>query len=89
MRLRRLARLSIPERYAYVALVALSLLLTGASIVYSAHQTSASNRQWCDTLALLTSKPVPKPSDPAANPSRMQAYTLYADFVTLRHRLGC
>ena len=89
MRLRRLARLSIPERYAYVALVALSLLLTGASIVYSAHQTSASNRQWCDTLTLLTSKPVPRPADPGANPSRAQAYTLYADFVTLRRNFGC
>lgn len=63
--------------------------LIGLSMLYAAHAVNSSNRQWCDTLTLLTARPVPKPPDPSANPSRMQAYTLYADFVTLRNRLGC
>ena len=70
-------------------LFVLSLLLTGASILYSANEVSSNNRQWCDTLTLLTSRPVPKPADAHANPSRMQNYTLYADFVALRRHFGC
>ena len=70
-------------------LFALTLLLTGASVMFAANEVSSNNRQWCDTLTLLTSRPVPKPADPRANPSRAQAYVLYADFVALRRHFGC
>lgn len=63
--------------------------LIGLSILYSAHAVNSSNRQWCDTLSLLTSQPVPKPANPAANPSRAQAYSIYTDFVTLKNHFGC
>ena len=76
-------------RRAVAMLIVLPLLLTAANLLYTAYEVSSSNRQWCDTLTLLTSQPVPRPADPAANPSRMQTYTLYVDFVTLRRHLGC
>ena len=72
-----------------VMLFVLALALSAANLLFTTNEVSANNRQWCDTLALLTSKPVPKPTDPHANPSRMQNYTLYADFVTLRRHFGC
>lgn len=76
-------------RYPFVALAVLSLLLSAASVLFTVQEISANNRQWCDTMNLLTSQPVPRPADPAANPSREQAYTLYTDFATLRQRFGC
>jgi hypothetical protein len=50
---------------------------------------SHSNAQWCDTLSLLTSRPVPKPADPASNPSRAGQYQLYEDFVHIKAKFGC
>lgn len=76
-------------RRAVIVLFVINFLVAGACLWFTTYQVSHSNRQWCDTLTLLTSKPVAKPANPQANPSRMQTYTLYADFVTLRKRLGC
>ena len=45
--------------------------------------------QWCDTLRLLTSRPVGRPVNPASNPSRVEAYTLYEEFVKLRNDFRC
>lgn len=45
--------------------------------------------QWCDTLRLLTAHPVPRPVNPSANPSRVEAWQLFTDFLSLRKRLGC
>jgi len=52
-------------------------------------QEAADNHQWCGALELLTSKPVPKPADASANPSRAGEYTLYEDFVALERHYGC
>lgn len=76
-------------RRAVIVLFVINFLLAGACLWFTTYQVSSSNRQWCDTLTLLTAHPVPRPASPGANPSRMQTYILYADFVTLRHRLGC
>jgi hypothetical protein len=76
-------------RRAVITLFVINFLVAGACLWFTTYQVSHSSRQWCDTLGLLTSQPVPRPADPAANPSRMQAYTLYADFVTLRNDFGC
>jgi hypothetical protein len=76
-------------RRAVIVLFVINFLVAGACLWFATYQVSSSNRQWCDTLSLLTSKPVPKPDDPSANPSRMQTYTLYADFVALRRHFGC
>jgi hypothetical protein len=65
------------------------IVLVGACLLYNAHSVNASQHTWCQTLNLLTQHPVPKPADPAANPSRARAYQFYAVFVQQRHRLGC
>lgn len=70
-------------------LFVVAVVLAVANLLFTTHEVGSSNRQWCDTLTLLTAQPVPRPADPSANPSRMQTYTLYVDFVTLRKRLGC
>lgn len=49
----------------------------------------SSDRQWCATLTLLTSRRIHRPADPAANPSREDAYVFYRQLVTLRQRFGC
>lgn len=48
-----------------------------------------SNSQWCDTLTLLTAKTVPYPSDPSKNPSRLETYNLYEDFVHVKVKFNC
>jgi hypothetical protein len=70
-------------------MLALFAALTALNFLGTASEVNGNNRQWCDTLTLLTSKPVPKPADPSANPSRMEGYTLYEDFAVLRRRFGC
>lgn len=76
-------------RYSVVALFVLTLLLSGSNLLWTSYQVNAQAHQWCATLDLLTSHPVPRPASPKANPSRAQAYILYSDFRDLRHRLGC
>lgn len=75
-----------------LAIVVVFLFIAGAvagSYALSVHALDQSQHQWCDTLNLLTVHPVAKPSDPAANPSRMESYEIYLDFVSLRDRFGC
>lgn len=73
-----------------VALMVL-LLVTGLATEWFmiTNTIAHSNAQWCDTLNLLTSKPVPKPSDPAKNPSRQGQYLFYTNLVHLKDRFGC
>lgn len=81
-------RVSTPL-WSVVVLFVISVAISVGAYFAATHEVTSNNRQWCDTLSLLTSQPVPRPADPSANPSRMQGYTLYSDFVTLRQRIGC
>ena len=72
-----------------VALVIVIVLLLLASLLFTAAYVNRANHTWCSTLILLTQHPVPKPADPAANPSRVTAYHYYSVFLAQRHRLGC
>ena len=74
---------------AFVALAVLTLAVAVINLGYTTISVQRQAHDWCATLNLLTSQAVPKPADPAANPSRQQAYVLYSDFVDLRHRFGC
>lgn len=74
---------------AFVFLILLIGGAAGASLVISSSQIRQSQRNWCSTMDLLTSKPVSKPPDPKANPSRQNQYILYIDFVKLKKELGC
>jgi hypothetical protein len=73
-----------------VALVFLLLIVGITGCFWMVHlQISRSQAQWCDTLSLLTSHPVPYPPDAAKNPSRLADYQLYEDFVKVREEFGC
>jgi hypothetical protein len=74
---------------AAVALVALVAALAAANLLYTAHAISKSNHAWCGVVTAITSKPVPRPASPAANPSRATSYEWYLRFVRLGHDLGC
>lgn len=43
----------------------------------------------CKALALLTHTPVPKPTDPSANPSRETTYEFYVALVYWEHQDHC
>lgn len=53
-----------------------------ATKVAVAQAIDANNSQWCDSLVLLTSGPVPTKKQPVG-------LRLYNDFVTLEHHFGC
>lgn len=72
-----------------VAIFISVVAVVAAGFGISAWQVHQDQLQWCATLDLLTSQPVPRPANPAANPSREQAYQLYTDFMALRGRFGC
>jgi hypothetical protein len=77
-----------------VALVtALMVLLIVCALIVNYAMTiraiGHSQGQWCDTLTLLTRDKIPYPADPAKNPSRVEAYVLYQDFVHIKDQFGC
>jgi transketolase C-terminal domain/subunit len=80
---------SVKALIIYVVSFALLLVAIVAGTTYAVISDSHNQSQWCATLELLTSRPVVKPADPARNPSRVEAYELYEDFVKLRSRFGC
>lgn len=78
------------RRHADALIVAiLAVALVGGSYWQSAAALSRSQHDWCATLDLLTRHRVPRPADPAANPSRENAYIYYSVFLEQRHRFGC
>jgi hypothetical protein len=78
-------------RLALAVIFVVLLLVAGLVVDYGLlfHAVQSQSHQWCDTLNLLTSHPVPKPASPGANPSRFQNYLFYQDLVNLSHRFGC
>jgi hypothetical protein len=75
--------------YGVVVLFLLTLALAGANLLFTAHAVNASQHQWCATLQLLTARPVSRPVDPKANPSRENTYVFYTNLLDLRRRFGC
>lgn len=65
------------------------VLLFGLSILFTVHYVAASNHKFCQVISGVTAVPVPRPADPAANPSREKQFELYEQFVSLGHSLGC
>lgn len=65
------------------------LIAVGACYLLMYYQITLSQHHWCDALATLTQKPVPPPSNPAADPSRQESYILYQEFVKLKGEFGC
>jgi hypothetical protein len=55
----------------------------------AAEAVATDDHRWCATMALLTGTPIQPPADPAANPSRVQDYKLYENFLTLKREFKC
>ena len=77
----------------FITSIAIAVILVAAGVVYTVlngnNQEMSNNRQWCTVLNLLTAHPVPYPSDPSANPSRVETWQLYEDFSSLKHSFSC
>lgn len=75
-----------------LAVVVVFVLIAGSiltSLGLSLRAVSNSDHRWCATLGLLTSRPVPRPADPKANPSRENAYVFYTNLRTLERQFRC
>ena len=77
------------DRRAYVILVLISFILSAGSFFLSVRQSQEAERNFCDVIVGITSAPAPKPTDPAANPSRERAYIWHEKFVRLGQKIGC
>jgi hypothetical protein len=71
-----------------VIVITLALAIGGAWLVALRAQDS-SQHKWCTTLELLTRQRVPDPADPAANPSRENAYLFYIHLKELEREFRC
>ncbi len=76
-------------RYAFVVIALLMLLLSAGNLLFTVHYVGDANRKFCQVITGVTSVPVPKPADPAGNPSREKQFELYEQFVSLGRSLGC
>ena len=86
----RRLRVALVTRHAKAwGLAALIVLLAGVNLLYTARAVSESNHKFCGVVTAITSRPVPRPADPKANPSRATSYEWYLRFVRLGRDLGC
>ena len=77
------------ERKAYVILACLMFVFSVANVMYSSYTRHLNNHKFCDVVNTITEVAIPKPSNPAADPSRERSYVLYTKFVVLDKSLGC
>jgi hypothetical protein len=72
---------------AVVVLFGINALGFGLNLYYTAHEIGTNNHKFCQVIGDVV--PVPKPADPAANPSRETAYKQYERAASLGRSLGC
>lgn len=65
------------------------IALIAASMLFTVNYVHDTNRDFCGVVNAATATPVERPSDPAANPSREQAWEWYQRFMDLGRSLGC
>ena len=75
-----------------VSLAVVVLFLFGAlgdvgNLLWTGHEISVNNHKFCQVINDVV--PVPRPADPAANPSRVIAYEQYERAASLGRSLGC
>lgn len=76
--------------WAYSVLIA--ILFTGGvggSYVLGLVALHHSQAQLCTAFELLTARPVPRPPDPASNPSREQNYQFYLTLKQIESAYHC
>jgi len=72
-----------------IFLIVLMVVLAGAVLVRAEQIDNATRQALCPLVRLALQHPVPYPSDPKANPSRLAAWQSYQDFVIIDRRYGC
>lgn len=72
---------------ALAGLAVLGLLLGVTGILFTVVYVNTNNHKFCQVIGDVV--PVPRPADPAANPSRMAAHEQYERAVSLGRSLGC
>lgn len=78
------------ERRGYIILVLISMILSGAVLLFGVIQQDRNDHKFCDMFnTIINSSPAPKPADPKKDPSRARSYNIYVKFVTLDKSLGC
>ena len=65
------------------------VVLFGLSILFTVHYVNAANHKFCQVVTAATATPVARPANPAANPSREQAWEWYERYAQLGRSLGC
>lgn len=72
---------------AIVVLFLIGVLAGVGNLFWTAHEISTNNHKFCQVINDVV--PVPRPADPAANPSRVAQYEQYERAVRLGRGLGC
>lgn len=80
--------LSLVQGRSVVVLFVIAVGVAAFAVFWVSHAVNANNRKFCSVVTTLT-VPVPRPADPAANPSREHAYTAYVRVSELGRSLGC
>ena len=82
--------------YSIVVLAVLMLGVGVGDLFWSAHladraaqQDRQTRAELCTLISPAVAVPVPKPSDPAANPSRETTYEWYERYLTVSTSFGC
>lgn len=65
------------------------VVLVAACLVFTVNYVKSTEREFCAVVTATTATPVPKPANPAANPSRQNQWEWYERFVSLGRSLGC
>jgi len=76
-------------RWRVAWLVILIVVGSGANLLWTSYAIHKNNLQWCDTLDLVTSRPVTRPADPKKEPAKELSYEFYQAITALKHRQGC
>lgn len=79
----------VRERYSFIILVLISVILSGSALMISIKQNRDSDRKWCQVVDSLIITPAIKPADPKKDPSRERSYEIYIKLVNLDKALGC
>jgi hypothetical protein len=76
-------------QWAVVFLFALTLVFGGLNLLYTARYVSQYEKHSCQALEILTAIPVPRPSDPAADPSRETNWKFHNALLYWQRSDGC
>jgi hypothetical protein len=77
------------ERYSFIVLVIISLLLSAGTFFAGLVHSDDEGRKFCDIVSTIATKPIEKPADPVADPSRERSFVIYMKFKHLDRSLGC